>query len=129
MSTDSAWQAWGEKDPYYGVITDPKFRRAELTAQAKKEFFDSGFAHVDYVLQMIRQHIAPAFSPSSVLDFGCGVGRLVVPFAKIAPEVVGMDVSTAMLEEASRNCVEHSIDNVQLCLSDDDLSSLVGAFN
>jgi SAM-dependent methyltransferase len=129
MNTDSEWEAWGRQDPYFGVITDPKFRNSQLTAEARKEFFDSGYAHADYVMQMIRLHIGANFQPQSILDFGCGVGRLVVPFSKIATEVVGMDVSSAMLREARKNCDEQGIHNVQLLLSDDNLSRLTRQFD
>ena len=129
MSTDSAWEEWGRKDPYYGVITSQKFRRAELTDEAKKEFFESGRTHADYVLQMIRHYIDPTFQPRSILDFGCGVGRLIVPFAKIAKEVVGLDVSSHMLAEAKKNCDELGVNNVRLLLSDDNLSVLTDTYD
>lgn len=127
MTTDIAWEEWGRKDPYFGVITDPKFRRAELTDAARNEFFESGRAHVDYVLRMIRQYISSSFQPTSVLDFGCGVGRLLVHFAPTAAEVVGVDVSTSMLEEAQRNCDEFGVSNVRLFPSDDRLTALAGS--
>jgi 2-polyprenyl-3-methyl-5-hydroxy-6-metoxy-1,4-benzoquinol methylase len=124
MSTDSEWEEWGRKDPYYGVITCRQFRRAELTKAAKEEFFESGRVHVDYLLQIIRQYIDHTFEPQSVLDLGCGVGRLIVPFAKIAKEVVGLDVSSSMLAEARKNCHEFGVRNAQLLLSDDNISAL-----
>jgi SAM-dependent methyltransferase len=129
MSTDSAWEEWGQRDPYYGVITDPRFRRAALDVQAKREFFESGGAHVQYVLTTIRRHIDPGFAPRRVLEFGCGVGRLLVPFASIAADVVGLDVSPSMLREARANCDERKLHNVQLLPSDDGLSALTGAFD
>jgi SAM-dependent methyltransferase len=128
-STDIAWEEWGRRDPYYGVITDPKFRRSEMNDRIKREFFESGESHVHGVLNTIRRHIDPAFAPRTVLDFGCGVGRLLIPFAKIADEVVGLDVSPSMLQEARSNCDDHQLGNVRLLLSDDDLSSLTGTFD
>lgn len=129
MNTDSAWEAWGRQDPYFGVITDPKFRSSALTTDALKEFFESGRVHAEYVMQMIRQHIDPNFRPKSILEFGCGVGRLVVPFAKLAADVVGMDVSSAMLLEAKKNCEAQGIGNVQLLVSDDELTQLKQQFD
>jgi 2-polyprenyl-3-methyl-5-hydroxy-6-metoxy-1,4-benzoquinol methylase len=129
MSTDTAWEEWGRRDPYFGVITDPKFRRSGLNELAKQHFFQLGGSHTHYVLDTIRSHIQPGFAPQRVLDFGCGVGRLVVPFAKIAGEVVGLDVSPSMLQEARRNCDEYRLDNVQLLPSDDALSALTGSFD
>jgi SAM-dependent methyltransferase len=67
--------------------------------------------------------------PRSILDFGCGVGRVLAPFAKIADEVVGLDVSPSMLQEARRNCDEHQLRNVRLLVSDDNLSALTGEFD
>ncbi|MGP0084073.1 MAG: methyltransferase domain-containing protein [Steroidobacteraceae bacterium] len=129
VSTDVAWEEWGRRDPYYGVITDPRFRRSKLDEQIKRDFFESGESHVHGVLATIRRHVDPGFTPRTVLEFGCGVGRLLVPFAKIADEVVGLDVSPSMLQETQRNCDERHLRNVRLLLSDDDLSALTGEFD
>jgi SAM-dependent methyltransferase len=128
-TTDIAWEEWGRRDPYYGVITDPKFRRSRIDGRAKREFFESGESHVHGVLTTIRKHIDPGFAPRRVLDFGCGVGRLLIPFAKTAEEAVGLDVSASMLQEAQRNCDEHGLSNVRLLSSDDLLSNLTGSFD
>lgn len=124
LSTDNAWEEWGHRDPYYGVITSPKFRRKELTADAIAEFFESGSTHAEYVLGTIKTHIDPLFCPVSIVDFGCGVGRVVIPFAKVGKKVVGVDVSASMLGEARKNCEYFGIKNVELLLSDDKLLAL-----
>jgi SAM-dependent methyltransferase len=129
MSTDTAWEEWGRRDPYFGVITDPKFRGPQINENAIQEFFASGESHVHGVLSTIRKCIDPGFAPRTVLDFGCGVGRLLLPFAKIAADVVGLDVSPSMLQEARRNCDEQRLSNVRLFHSDDVLSNLTGSFD
>jgi len=129
MTTDSAWENWGRRDPYFGVITDPKFRRSHLNEDAKRQFFESGGVHVHYVLATIRGCIDPNFAPRRILDFGCGVGRLLLPFAAMAEEVVGIDVSPSMLQEAARNCEQRGLRNIRLLLSDDDLSALTDKFD
>jgi SAM-dependent methyltransferase len=129
LSTDTAWEEWGQRDPYFGVITNPRFRRRELTAEARQEFFRSGELHVDHVFDLIRRRIRPDFAPKRVLDFGCGVGRTLLRFAALAAEVIGVDVSSTMLLEARRNCEAHGARNVQLLMSDDSLSCLAGDFD
>ena len=129
MSTDDAWEAWGRKDPYFGVITDPRYRRTGLDAQARDLFFATGQGHVDYLLATIRRRIDPGFAPRSILDFGCGVGRVLVPFAALAGDVVGLDVSPSMLDEARRNCDERQLRNVRLLVSDDRLSGFDELFD
>src|SRR5277367_1629330 len=102
LSTDHEWEEWGRRDPYFGVLTHPRFRRANLTEAAKSEFFESGRLHVEYVMQVVRKHIDADFTPKRALDFGCGVGRILIPLAQVTQEVVGVDVSPSMLHEAKR---------------------------
>jgi 2-polyprenyl-3-methyl-5-hydroxy-6-metoxy-1,4-benzoquinol methylase len=129
MNTDVEWEKWGKNDPYYGVITHEKYRSQNLTEETKMEFFESGRRDINFVLEVCRRHFDQSFSPIKVLDFGCGVGRLVIPFAEIAEHVVGLDVSDSMLKEARNNCNEYSVQNVSLIKSDDNLSSLDGKFD
>jgi len=129
MSTDREWERWGKVDPYYGVITHDKFRKKNITQEAKAEFFESGRSHISHVFKVCRQHLDPDFSPKRALDFGCGTGRLVIPLAEIAEHVVGLDISESMLREAQKNCEELSLRNIDLLKSSDDLSSLNGYFD
>ena len=125
MSTDAAWEKWGQQDPYFGVITSDKFRNAKLDESARSEFFESGKWHMDYIWASCRRYFAPDFAPRRVLDFGCGVGRLVVPMAALSEHVVGLDVSESMLREARRNCDAVALCNVTLAKSDDALTALL----
>jgi SAM-dependent methyltransferase len=128
-STDEEWERWGARDPYYGVITRPQYRNAALDVDARQAFFASGQDHVFEVLNICSSRLVHDFRPQRVLDFGCGVGRLVIPFSERASEVVGMDVSPSMLAEASANCAERGLSNVRLVLSDDELSAADGQFD
>lgn len=128
-NTDVEWEKWGREDPYFGVLTNEKYRFKNLSDEAKENFFESGRAHVSSVLAVIRHYFDPKFSPAKILDFGCGVGRLVVPFCEIAEMVTGLDVSESMLKEAEKNCYKYRLKNTQLLKSDDELSLLDGNFD
>lgn len=127
--SDKEWEKFGRRDPYYGVITHDRFRKSKLDDKSLVEFFKSGQDHVEYVLDTIRVHVQDGFSPSRVLDFGCGVGRCAIPLTRISKFVVGVDISDSMLEEARKNCSELSISNLQLTKSDDNLSQVAGNFD
>lgn len=129
MSTDDEWELWGAKDAYFGVLTHEKFRQGNLTEERREEFLETGRLHADYVLGLVRQHVQADFEPRRILDFGCGVGRVLVPFARLADEVVGVDVSESMRLEAARNCARAGVGNVRLLRSDDDLSEVQGQFD
>jgi len=113
VGTDRDWAKWGEADPYYAVLSEERYRAGRLDESSKLEFFHSGGRHVDFVTRAVRSTVDPGFMPRRVLDFGCGVGRLVLPFARVAEQVTGIDVSPAMVAEAQANCRQAGLGNVR----------------
>lgn len=108
------WESFGRVDPYFGVLTDEDYRRERLGDAARERFFQTGREHVDRVARLAREHSGRELRPRRALDFGCGVGRLVVPLAERAREVVGVDVAPSMLAEARRVCDARELSNVEL---------------
>jgi SAM-dependent methyltransferase len=126
------WDRWGKHNPLFAVISDPKFLADNVDDAALAEFFQTGEQHVKHVYATVRVKLQPDFQPTHVLDFGCGVGRLVIPFAHRADHVVGVDVSPAMLANAENNCRTHNVFNkVRLIDVTEMISSLpaAGSFN
>jgi SAM-dependent methyltransferase len=95
-------------------LSHPKFLNANLNEQSREEFFQTGERHVDHVYHTIHKKLLDNFQPRQVLDFGCGVGRLLIPFARRAQTVVGVDVSPGMLKQAADNCRERGLNAVRL---------------
>jgi len=127
--TDADWELWGQRDPYFGVISHSRFRRKNLTPADKAEFFKTGEGHLQHVLDICRRHVDKDFAPKSALDFGCGVGRVAIPLSKVAQRVVGLDVADSMLSEARKNLELFKVRNVELIKSDDSLSAVTGTFD
>jgi SAM-dependent methyltransferase len=123
------WEKFGRKDPYFGVLSDEKFRSTRIDAAARAEFFGSGERHVATCFETIRRCFDASFAPRRALDFGCGVGRIVIPLARRCAEVIGVDVSPAMLAEARRNCDENGLGNVTLVDVQEGLSEATGSFD
>jgi SAM-dependent methyltransferase len=119
--TDSAWEYFGNTDPYFSVLTWDEYKKEKISADSRKRFFESGDAYIKFVLQIVHDYLDPAFQPgkATVLDFGCGVGRLVIPLAKECKSVTGVDISDAMLSEAIKNCQEYGVSNVDFIKGDD----------
>lgn len=127
--TDSDWEVWGKNDPYFGVCTQAQYRRNQMTEESREEFFQAGEERMAAILEYCRRHIDPDFRPRRALDFGCGVGRLLLPTARIAEHVTGVDVSESMLAEAKANCLERGLTHVTLLKSDDDLSLVADKYD
>jgi 2-polyprenyl-3-methyl-5-hydroxy-6-metoxy-1,4-benzoquinol methylase len=118
---DNSWKQYGQQDPYFGVCSDPRYRSKNLTDEALKNFFQSGEEHIADVVARLNTYF-PSFktaSIKSVLDFGCGTGRLLIPLAKRYEKVTGIDISEGMLAEAEKNIKAQQLNNVSLILSGD----------
>lgn len=122
--SDRNWRTWGEQDPYYAVLTDPRFRAGSIEAN-REDFFRSGGDFVSHWLAHMEQVFGP-LARGRALDFGCGVGRLTIPLADHFEAVVGLDIAPAMLEEARRNSGAR---NIAYLPSDDQLSHVEGTFD
>ncbi len=114
MNIEKHWNKFGEDDPYFGVLSFEKYHIDVFTDSEKREFFSTGYQHVDSVVKKIEVLFNRKFSPNKSLDYGCGVGRVLIPLSKYSNEVIGVDVSGAMLKECERNCIENAISNSRL---------------
>jgi ubiquinone/menaquinone biosynthesis C-methylase UbiE len=124
MSSDADWKNWGKHDPYFGVISHDHFHRDSFDDRARENFFSTGEEHVNYVLKVLKR-LWPDFAPKLIIDYGCGTGRLAIPFSKCSAKVIGLDISEGMLAEALKNTQTSGINNVEYRLvTDDGLSVL-----
>ena len=59
--------------------------------------------------------LIPGFTTptESVIDFGCGVGRLLIPLAEQAKNAIGIDISETMRSITLQNVARHGLDNVR----------------
>lgn len=99
-ATDKQWDQWGKKNPYLGVlgVESASMNQAEVEAA----FFSSGERHIASVMDIIDRHFGGMRQTTSALDFGCGVGRLVLPLSQRFDRVTGVDISPAMIELAKK---------------------------
>lgn len=124
---DDDWETWGRTDPYFGVVSHERFRRATFE-EHRAEFFRSGEREVAASLEQLERLFGPV-RRGRALDFGCGVGRLAIPLARGFDQAVGLDISPSMLAEAARNAAAAGVSNLTLARSDDQLSGAPGEFD
>jgi len=89
QNTDEAWEAFGAKDPYYGVLTNEAFRTGVIGEADRRDFFDSGRRHVLSYIGRIEALVGQV-RRGSALVLGCGVGRLALPLASEAGSFMSM---------------------------------------
>lgn len=92
-----AWDAFGEKDPLWAVLTRPGRRGGRWDPE---EFFATGREEIRGVLALADALGLPA-QRADALDFGCGAGRLSQALADHFTTVVGVDIAPSMLAAAT----------------------------
>jgi SAM-dependent methyltransferase len=118
FKTIKTWKHFGKENPYYGVLSDEKFKVENITELALKEFFRTGDTYVQETLHRIKMIYGSDLSEASILDFGCGVGRLTIPFAAVTNQkTVGIDVSKDILDKAAIHAQEMGAQNIEFLTS------------
>jgi SAM-dependent methyltransferase len=128
-NTDADWAAIAEANPFWGVLSAEAFRGETLDPAARDAFFGSGAQQIGALFGFIKRHLQPDFAPARALDFGCGVGRLLLPLARVAREAVGVDVAPGMIALCRANIAEAGLTNASVVQGDDDLSRVTGSFD
>ena len=106
------WQALGKDDPLWAILTDPDRHHQRWDVQA---FLATGEADVARYETLLRQ-AGHAGDFASVLDFGCGVGRLSLAWSRRAAAVTGVDIAPAMIERGRQ--IVASDPSVRLLVND-----------
>lgn len=128
--TVDTWKHFGKEDPYYGVLSDPKYKSDKITDKGLSEFFATGETYVMETLQRIEKLYGSDLSKAAILDFGCGVGRLAIPFSFVTEnKTVGIDVSPEILEKAKAHAIEMGAENVKFLLSEGRTLPKTGKFD
>src|SRR4051812_39184515 len=92
----SSWNALGEKDPYWAILSVPEFKGGRWEID---KFFESGVTHITDVMQEVHA-LRPTLAHGRALDFGCGAGRLTQALCGHFDAVVGVDIAPSMIRLA-----------------------------
>ncbi len=125
---EASWERYGRENPYYGVLTSEQYLSHAMDREKLSDFFASGEEYVRNILTWVNEKFAGRPRHSKALDFGCGVGRLVIPLAQRFEQVVGVDISYSMLVVAAKNCSERGIQNTDFVLTQEMCRDRLGRF-
>ncbi len=106
-----SWERLARTDPLWAVLSSDEFHGEDLSEAAAERFWESGEQHVEHVLAIIRGELDPGFEPQVALDFGCGVGRNLVPLARRCRSAIGLDASPTMAKRCEERLAECGLEN------------------
>jgi ubiquinone/menaquinone biosynthesis C-methylase UbiE len=117
--SNKEWQAWGERDPLFGVIPQPGRERDGETPWTDADFYETGRSDWEAFLARWNRY---GLERDTCVEIGCGAGRLTRHIATGFRSVHGMDVAHGMINYARNhmpaNVELHVTDGVSLPLSD-----------
>lgn len=99
------WDDRARRNALYYIVTD--------AAESEEQFATSGEQSVQAILTDIEQDVDPE---GTVLEIGCGVGRMLRPLAQRFGLVYGVDVSPEMISRARTRLAD--LGNVNVWLTD-----------
>ena len=93
------WDSLGVADPFWAVLSDPARRYGKWDVD---EFYATGREHMSGLVRRLED-LGIQVSGRTVVDFGCGLGRLSQGLALHGADVIGIDASVGMIVGAQRH--------------------------
>jgi SAM-dependent methyltransferase len=111
---ESTWSKLGSDDPYYSVLTNPRYRRtAKPDAGVLEEFYNSGRGDVERLEKWSARNGLLLNRNSVVAEYGCGVGRVTQWLAHRFSSVLAIDISRNHLDLAAARAKAEGLHNVR----------------
>jgi SAM-dependent methyltransferase len=109
------WHRLGEEDPLWAVLSLEKYHES-TRSDIIDEFYSTGFGDIDVIEKTLIRNEISLPAQATVLELGCGAGRVTSHLAKKFEKVIGVDISKTMLEVAKKRFMEENIDNASFLL-------------
>lgn len=112
---EGVWQNLGEIDPWWSVLTHKKFLSSNISPEVKQEFYSSGKDMQRYIETKLEKcGIEFPLPTGRAMDFGCGLGRILIHMAPYFRTITGVDISQPHLDLARKELAARNIHNVEL---------------
>jgi SAM-dependent methyltransferase len=121
-----AWTHMGAVRPYHSVLTNPIFLEQNINEAAIKQFWMSGEREAEGIWRILNRYGFVDFHSKDCIEYGCGMGRVTLPLAKIFSKVTAYDISSTHLSFAKGRALDGGYRNIDFHLCDDKLNAEYG---
>lgn len=116
---ESVWSKYGKEDPYYSVLTNKIFKKSIINKKTIKEFYYTSNSDFNFINSALNRNSIQLEKESTVLDFGCGLGRIGARFVENNQPYIGVDISRPHLMQAEQYFSEMNFQNYEFILLED----------
>jgi SAM-dependent methyltransferase len=110
------WRSLGSSDPHFSVLTNPLYHSKNWTPQIEEDFYKTGQIEADVFVKACERNGIALTNSGTIVELGCGVGRLAEHLAPNFDRYVGIDISETHLSIAKARCESVSLPNVEYVL-------------
>jgi len=110
-AVQAVWKRLGETRPHWSVLTGDEFL-PERIDKTVDEFYRSGVSNIATMLKTLERNGIDASRLRTVMDFGCGLGRLSAALSPHFERVTGVDISPSHLALAREAIARRALANV-----------------
>ncbi|MBI4443166.1 MAG: class I SAM-dependent methyltransferase [Acidobacteria bacterium] len=100
MKSKVDWDAWGSRDPLFGVDGRAGKEKTGPHPWTDEQFFAVGAAHWANHLRQWQQY---GMNPGVCVEIGCGAGRMTRHLTECFAKVYAIDISISMIAYAARH--------------------------
>ncbi|PKE30420.1 hypothetical protein CWS43_12415 [Rahnella sp. AA] len=111
----NVWTELGEKDPLWAVLSLEKYRSANRK-EALDDFYLTGSGDVDLIEKTLIRNGITLPEGQTVVELGCGVGRVTSHLSRKFSKVIGVDISKSMIDAARSHFDANNITNASFKL-------------
>lgn len=109
------WTKLGEDDPLWAVLSLEKYRYANRK-EALSDFYSTGSGDVELIEKTLMRNGITLPEGQTVVELGCGVGRVTSHLSRKFAKVIGVDISKSMIEAATSHFKANNITNTSFKL-------------
>ena len=110
----TAWSLLGVEDPYFSVLTDPRYREQALSQlELIEAFYNTGRWDLQRLERWLERSGISVKANGVCIEYGCGVGRISEWLANRFGKVIAMDISASHLELARRRANARNVRGVE----------------
>ncbi|MHC4414416.1 MAG: class I SAM-dependent methyltransferase [Planctomycetota bacterium] len=112
MSEPNRWEAFARENAESFILGETA--PAGDPAASAERFFESGRKTASRVFEEVADQLR---GRDLAIEFGCGVGRLLIPMAERFTRVLGVDIAPTMLAKLEANCERFGVSNAGAMLT------------
>jgi SAM-dependent methyltransferase len=109
------WKQLGDTEPHWSVITQDSFKAANF-AQNEEQFYQTGHEQAALIKGLMKRSGREINPAATVLELGCGTGRVTHVLADMFAKVIAVDVSPGHLRLCEQMMKQRGKTNVQYML-------------